>query len=212
MPRTGLSPDDLREAIVAAAEAVIRRHGIERTRLVDIARVIGVNHAMLYRHFADRVALIDAVSERWLKHLRDILERIDADGGDPAEGLKRWIVTLHRVMRDKRLADPELFHSYLLAAGDARPVAENHVALIRWQLAKRVTATMQAGSIANGNPLEITVLLYEATRSFHDPASQGRSDGGDKTDDERDRILDDLLGILIAGLRSPVPNAPAPHS
>ncbi len=201
MPRTGLSPEDLREAIADAAEGVIRRHGIERTRLVDIARAIGVNHAVLYRHFADRTALIDAVSERWLRHLRDVLGRIDTDGGDPAEQLKRWFGTLCRLMRDKRVADPELFHSYRLAAEEGRPVAENHVALIRWQLAKLVAAAMHAGAIADGDPLEITVLLYEATLSFHHPAAPGAVDAED--DEDRDSLLDGLLDILIAGLQPP---------
>jgi AcrR family transcriptional regulator len=69
MPRTGLSHQELKLAVLDAAEATIRRHGIEKSRLVDVAKSVGVNHALLYRLFADKEALMDAVSERWLGHI-----------------------------------------------------------------------------------------------------------------------------------------------
>ena len=66
MPRTGLTQAELRSAALDAAEAAIRRYGIDKCRLVDVAKQLGVSHAALYKLFRDKNALMDAVSDRWL--------------------------------------------------------------------------------------------------------------------------------------------------
>jgi AcrR family transcriptional regulator len=186
----------MRQAALEAAETVIRRHGVERTRIVDIARIVGVNHALLYRHFKDKAALIDAVSERWLAHLQDDLGRIASDDGDPVVRMKQWFSTLYRAMRERRQADPELYRSFALAHDEGRGFIGKHGAAIRWQLAKLVTAAMQSGQFGDGNPLETAVLLFDATTAFHHPMMIDEQAGAD-----RQAALDQLLGVLIGGLR-----------
>lgn len=196
MPRTGLKPEEIRQAALEAAEAVIRRHGVERTRIVDIARIVGVNHALLYRHFKDRAALIDAVSERWLARLQDDLGAIAAAEGDPVIRIKQWFTALYRAMRDRRQADPELYHSLRLAHEAGRGFIGKHGAAIRWQLAKLVTAAMQSGQLRDGNPLETAVLLFNAMTAFHHPVMIDEQAGAD-----RQAALASLLDIMTGGLR-----------
>ena len=57
-------PVDTREQILRAAEACIRRWGIRRFSMNDVARGAGVSRMSVYRHFADRDALVLAVLER----------------------------------------------------------------------------------------------------------------------------------------------------
>ena len=186
----------MRQAALQATEAVIRRHGVDRTRIVDVAKIIGVNHALLYRHFKDRAALIDAVSERWLTRLQGDLAGIVAAEGDPVARLKQWFSMLYRLMRERRRADPELYRSFRLACDDGRPFTGKHSAAIRWQLAKLVTAAMQSGQLRDGNPLEMAVLLFDATTSFHHPAMIDEQAGTD-----RQAALASLLEVLIGGLQ-----------
>jgi len=60
-------PADTREQILRAAETCIRRWGIRRFSMNDVARGAGVSRMSVYRHFADRDALVLAV----LEHLAD---------------------------------------------------------------------------------------------------------------------------------------------
>ena len=55
---------ETREQILAAAEACIRRWGIRRVSMNDVATRAGVSRMSVYRHFADRDALVLAVLER----------------------------------------------------------------------------------------------------------------------------------------------------
>ena len=139
----------MRDTALEAAETVIRRHGVDRTRIVDIAAVVGVNHALLYRHFKDRAALIDSVSERWLSRLRQDLDGIASGAGGPVERIRHWLIALHRMLSEKRRSDPELFRSYRRAHDEGRPFIGKHGTAIRWQLAKLVTEAMQSGALAD---------------------------------------------------------------
>ncbi len=58
------APVETREQILRAAEACIRRWGIRRFSMNDVARGAGVSRMSVYRHFADRDALVLAVLER----------------------------------------------------------------------------------------------------------------------------------------------------
>jgi AcrR family transcriptional regulator len=52
------------DRIVEAAEQCIRRYGLRRVSMGDVARAAGVSRASVYNHFQDREALVDAVLER----------------------------------------------------------------------------------------------------------------------------------------------------
>jgi AcrR family transcriptional regulator len=53
---------DLRNALIAAAVDLIAEKGVEGFSLREAARAVGVSPAATYRHFADREALLAAVS------------------------------------------------------------------------------------------------------------------------------------------------------
>jgi AcrR family transcriptional regulator len=57
-------PLETREQILRAAESCIRRWGIRRFSMNDVAERAGVSRMSVYRHFADRDALVLAVLER----------------------------------------------------------------------------------------------------------------------------------------------------
>jgi AcrR family transcriptional regulator len=67
-----------REAVLDAAAAIMREHGIARATTKEIARRAGYSEAVLYKHFADKQALFLAV-------LAERAPRIAAPGA-PGEG------------------------------------------------------------------------------------------------------------------------------
>jgi AcrR family transcriptional regulator len=52
------------ETILDAAEEVLRRYGPAKASVVDVPRALDVSHGSVYRHFASKAALRDAVTER----------------------------------------------------------------------------------------------------------------------------------------------------
>ena len=97
MPRTGWTPEELKQKALDAAELVIRKSGFERTKLTDVARDLGISHAALYKHFASKEELLDGVTGRWLEQLDRALEAVTRGPGTVPERLKTWFLTLHRL-------------------------------------------------------------------------------------------------------------------
>ena len=59
-----------RERILEAAEDVLRRFGPSKATVVDVARALGVSHGSVYRYFASKAELRDAVTQIWLSRIQ----------------------------------------------------------------------------------------------------------------------------------------------
>ncbi|QRN81198.1 MAG: TetR/AcrR family transcriptional regulator [Nocardiopsis sp. BM-2018] len=77
------------ERILAAAEAVVARHGADAS-FEEIARTSGVGSATVYRHFPTRSALLEEVFHERVAALAD-RARVLADSGDARTVLTAWL-------------------------------------------------------------------------------------------------------------------------
>jgi len=62
-----------REQILDAAEGLFSRHGVDGVAVRDLARAAGLTPSSLYNHFPSKQALYDAVLERDLRPLMEII-------------------------------------------------------------------------------------------------------------------------------------------
>jgi AcrR family transcriptional regulator len=166
----GPSDGDLTpERILEAAEDVLRRFGPSKTTVVDVARALGVSHGSVYRHFASKAALRDAVAERWLDRISTPLAKIVAEDRPAPERLRRWFDKLIQLKHQKVKADPEMFATYSSLAMDAREVVESHVGHLVGQVEVIVADGMKRGEFASGDAAATARALFDATARFHHP-------------------------------------------
>jgi AcrR family transcriptional regulator len=166
MPEPALT----REQILDAAVDVLRRYGPAKTTVVDVARALGVSHGSVYRHFASKAALRDAVTERWLMRVSSPLAEIAASD-DPAEQrLRRWLDTLIALKQSKTRDDPELFAMYGGLAVESREVIKRHVDMLQSQLTKIVADGIAEGVFTVADPSAAANAIFDATTRFHNPA------------------------------------------
>jgi AcrR family transcriptional regulator len=187
------------DRILAAAEVVLRRHGVDKTNVVDIARALGISHTNIYRHFPSKKALLDAVAARWLHLVTSPLEVIAKDHTRSATArLVSWFDTLRVAKQHKVLDDPELFRVYYRLAMAARELASKHVT----GLLDQVEGIIAEG-IANGEFSErldargSARACLHAMSPFHHPAML--SQGGPPPKEAEAHAV---LGLLLAGLRA----------
>lgn len=75
-----------REAeIIAATRALFDERGVRDAQIEDVARAVGINRAIVYRHFSGKEELFALVLVGYLDELREGLDA--ATGGDPRERL-----------------------------------------------------------------------------------------------------------------------------
>jgi len=161
-----------KEQILDAAEQVLRRFGPDKTSVVDVARVLKVSHGTLYRHFASKASLREAVTERWLtRSISAPLEAIASQTGGHAAGrLRLWLDTLIASKRSYAVDDPEMFAMYAAVTMDAIEMVAQHIDRLILQIAQILGAGMQSGEFKRGKPELIARAVFAATSKFHHPA------------------------------------------
>jgi AcrR family transcriptional regulator len=60
---TEVTATDTRELIIESAFDCFRRHGLDKTTVVDIARAADVSRSTVYEYFRDKAAIVEACAE-----------------------------------------------------------------------------------------------------------------------------------------------------
>ena len=158
------------ETIVSATEEVLRRHGPEKTTVLDVARLLGVSHGSVYRHFPSKAALREAVIRRWLDRVRDELAAVVQDPElDPPDRLGGLLTTMFAVKWAKAREDPELFATYGILAADAREVVKGHVDALVDQAARIIADGIKSGAFPVKDAGSAARSVFDATARFHNP-------------------------------------------
>jgi AcrR family transcriptional regulator len=159
--------------ILDAAEQTLRRFGPDKTSVTDVAKLLGVSHGTLYRHFPSKVALREAVTERWLEEqiLAPLAQVAEDTTGDPPEQLRLYILKLIELKRRCATEDPEMFKMYADVTADSAELIEAHVQRIYEQMSAVVERGRSEGSIADSAAPEVLARsIFQATAGFHHPA------------------------------------------
>jgi AcrR family transcriptional regulator len=185
------------ELILDVTEDVLRRHGHDRATVVDVARVLGVSHASVYRHFATKAALWEAVTKRWLDHIATDLAVIAAKECNPELRLRDWLAALFAAMRRKSHEDPELFATYKVLVADLGDTIAVHVDDLTAQLAQIIRSGADAGTFASVTDLtSIARAVFQATGRFHDSCYSR-----DWKQPDIEAQFDAVVELVVQGLR-----------
>lgn len=176
---------------------MLRRHGPAKTNVVDVARKLGIGHANVYRHFASKAALRDAVTARWLHRISATLAVIADAPGDAAIRLEQWVLALAHAKRRKVLDDAELFATYQAIANAARGVVDAHLAELTGQVARIIAAGVAADQFRVRDPAAAARVVLDAMLRFHHPYFVRDHPG-------EDAQIRQAMALLLAGLRSGV--------
>lgn len=198
MPRTGLTPAQLKEKAIDYAMEQMKQVGFSRVTLSDIAKSLGVSHAALYGHFADKAALFDAVTERWLSKFDDEQEHLclEQEPNDAVKRIVQWFVNLHRMKVAKIRNEPELFKAFNYSSQTEKPFVKHHMNRMRRQLSTIVSQAMNTGLIKRGDVDSVVSLLFEGTVGYHHPLMVATY-----INEPREQNLRQLLETLIGGLK-----------
>ncbi|MFC5924873.1 TetR family transcriptional regulator [Micromonospora vulcania] len=183
--------------ILDAAEEVLRRYGPAKATVLDVARALGVSHGSVYRHFASKAALREAVAERWLARVSTPLVEVATSTEPAAQRLRRWLAELSGTKRRMAREDPELFANFHQLAEVSEGVVANHLEVLAGQLSVIVADGVAAGEFTVSDPAVAGRALLQATARFHHPAHRAEWSEPGLDDD-----LAAVVALLIDGLRT----------
>ena len=192
-----MSPADTplrRDRILATVEDVVRRFGLAKANVVDVARALGVSHAAVYRHVATKAELLDLVVGRWVEATMPPLRAIAVQPGSAPKRLRQLFDALIAVKRRQAADDPELFATYRALAADAHFSAA-YVGQLVGLAAVFIRSGVKEGTFRTVDPVAAGRAVLFATSRFHHPAH-----AAEWADPAIDAAYKDVWKLLTDGL------------
>ncbi|MFC4807809.1 TetR family transcriptional regulator [Paenibacillus sp. GCM10023250] len=191
-----------KEQILDTAEQVLKRFGPDKTSVVDVARALQVSHGTLYRHFASKAALREAVTERWLRRIiaEPLAALAELPGVSAAERLRQWVAALIAAKRTYAADDPELFKMYADVTLETGDMIDTHICGLIGQMASIIAAGVASGELKPVDPEDTARAIFIATSKFHHP-SHAREWQAERADREFDIVWRLLLQGIVPDVR-----------
>jgi AcrR family transcriptional regulator len=157
MPRKKYHHGDLKNALIRAGIDILSKEGIQGLSLRKVARKAGVSHSAPYAHFADKQALIAAIST---EGYRLIFERIEAAVAPYPDDPQRQLLEAAWAYLQFALEDPEHFKISLSGAVERE---KDYPALLQasregFAAIVRITEACQARGILEGPPPDVAAV------------------------------------------------------
>jgi AcrR family transcriptional regulator len=160
-----------KEQIIAASQETLRRFGVAKTSVTDVAKLLGVSHGTIYRHYKSKKELLEGVTAQWLKdEIIAPLTAITKDQSYSGEGirhLKVYIETLIRLKRHYAESDAELFEMYARVTQESAEIIDKHVQHLIRHLSEII---QQENRFKFSNRDVVATAILQATARFHHPA------------------------------------------
>ena len=194
----------MRARILDTAEALLRRHGLDKLNVIDVARAMGMSHGNVYRHVPSKTALRAAVIHRWLDRVSDQTKAIAEQDAPANQRLVEWLRTLAVIKQRKVVEDAELLAAAVKVVRDMPEVQDHHAGLLTKQLVGILEAGLADGSLLGvGDPRSTATAILDATTRFHHPDMV--ANGGAPADQMQG--LNGVIALIMSGLEAS-PRAP----
>jgi AcrR family transcriptional regulator len=186
------------ERILEVTEDVLRRYGLAKATVVDVARALDVSHGSVYRHFPSKASLRQAVAKRWLERSNGPLRAIAEETGLAPARLEKWLRELISTKRARFCDDPEMFHTYLTLAQEACSAVKSYREGLVDQIAHILSDGVKDGDFAVDDVKSTARAVLEATSRYHHPAH-----AEEWSDPSVPARVDALVALLLRGVASP---------
>lgn len=166
----GPEVEEMRARILDTAESLLRRHGLDKLNVVDIARAMNMSHGNVYRHVPSKAALRAAVIHRWLHRVSDATDAVASKQAPADERLVEWLKTLAVIKQRKVTEDAELLAAAVKIVQESPEILDDHSALLGGQLARILADGMKDKTLpGTGDPGAMARAILDATFRFHHP-------------------------------------------
>src|SRR3979490_2667526 len=97
-----------RERILVVAERLFREIGYQKTTVADIAKVLRMSPANVYRFFDSKKAIHEGVARALMGGFEEVAQAIATKRGSAAARLRELVITVHRMNTERYVGDSKL--------------------------------------------------------------------------------------------------------
>jgi AcrR family transcriptional regulator len=121
---------DTRERILVVAERLFREIGYQKTTVADIAKVLRMSPANVYRFFDSKKAIHEGVARTLMGGVEDAAQAIAGKPGPAALRLRELMTSIHRMNSERYVGDSKLHEMVAIAMEEDWEVCVAHIQLI----------------------------------------------------------------------------------
>jgi AcrR family transcriptional regulator len=185
---------DTRERILVVAERLFREIGYQKTTVADIAKVLRMSPANVYRFFDSKKAIHEGVARTLMGGVEDAAESIATGRGSAASRLRELMTTIHRMNCERYIDDSKLHEMVEIAMEESWEVCVAHMQRITETIGAVIADGAASGEFeASDVPLAAGCACTAMMRYFHPQMiAQSANKPGPS--------LDQMIDFVLAGL------------
>jgi len=159
---------DTRERILVAAERLFRQIGYQKTTIADIAKVLGMSPANVYRFFDSKKAINEGVARGLMGEVEVAAHAIVIRPGPAADRLRELLTTVHRMNSERYVGDSKLHEMVAIAMEESWQVCVAHMQIITESIVGIIAQGVASGEFeAPDVPLAAGCTCTAMIRFFH---------------------------------------------
>jgi AcrR family transcriptional regulator len=185
---------DTRERILVVAERLFREIGYQKTTVGDIAKVLRMSPANVYRFFDSKKAIHQAVARGLMGEVEEAARAIAARPGPAVGRLRELLSTIHHMNSERYVGDSKLHEMVAIAMEENWDVCDAHIQLIGEIIGSVIGQGAASGEFeVTDVPLAATCTCMAMMRFFHPQMIAQCIDKPSPT-------LDQMIDFILAGL------------
>jgi len=186
---------DTRERILVVAERLFREIGYQKTTVADIAKVLRMSPANVYRFFDSKKAIHAGVARGLMGGVEEAAHAIAAEPGPAALRLRELITTIHRMNCERYIGDAKLHEMVAIAMEENWEVCVAHMHDLTETIGSVIGRGAASGEFrAPDVPLAAMCTCTAMMRFFH---PQMIAQCADKPGPSLDQMIDFVLAGLV---------------
>ena len=184
---------DTRERILVVAERLFREIGYQKTTVADIAKVLRMSPANVYRFFDSKKAIHQAVARLLMGEVEEAAQAIAARPGPAVDRLREVLTTIHHMNSERYVGDSKLHEMVAIAMEENWEVCNAHIQLIGEIIGAVIGQGVASGEFEVADvPLAAICTCMAMMRFFHPQMIAQCIDKPSPT-------LDQMIDFVIAG-------------
>src|SRR5882724_10484982 len=159
---------DTRERILEVALRLFREIGYQKTTVADIAKVLRMSPANVYRFFDSKKAIHEGVARSLMGEVEDAAQAIATKPGLAAERLRELLTSIHRMNSERYVGNSKLHEMVRIAMEESWDVCQAHMERITGTIAQVIAEGAASGEFdAPDVPLAAMCACSAMMRFFH---------------------------------------------
>jgi AcrR family transcriptional regulator len=190
---------DTRERILGVAERLFREIGYQKTTVADIAKVLRMSPANVYRFFDSKKAIHEGVARTMMGGVEQAAQAIAIGPGSATSRLRELLTTVHRMNSERYVGDAKLHEMVEIAMEESWQVCVAHIERITQTIASVIADGAAAGEFhAPDVPVAAMCTCTAMIRFFH---PQMIAQAATKPGASLDQVIDFVLAALAPRTR-----------